>query len=406
MTSEERREIRYQRRKKRRQEKRKKYESEQHFSEVFSYKNLYKSYLKCRRGVAWKSSTQKYISQAPLNVYRTYEQLKKGTYKSKGFYEFDLYERGKKRHIRSVTIDERVVQKCLCDNSLVPAVTRSFIYDNGASMEGKGYHFAIRRIVGHLRRHYRKHGTKGYVLLFDFSKFFDNVSHKIVQDVLNNKFEDEKLLKIQMHFVNAFGDCGMGLGSQISQTLALASADKLDHAIKENMRIQGYGRYMDDGYLIHESKEYLQQCLAEIKKICDELEITLNFKKTQIVKLTHGFTWLKCRFYLLESGKVVKKIYKRSVTKERQKIKKLHKLYKLGRLELSSIHDCVQSWISYALQFDATKTVVNLIRQLIALFGVQDTKKLVRTKKLRHNSIRQKMRYIQYLTHHLDMIGV
>lgn len=34
-----------------------------------------------------------------------------GTWKTKGFFAFDLMERGKLRHIRSVHIAERVVQR-------------------------------------------------------------------------------------------------------------------------------------------------------------------------------------------------------------------------------------------------------------------------------------------------------
>lgn len=369
MTSEERREARYQRRKAKRDEKKKRHKEEQDFEQVFSYKHLYKSYLKCRRGVAWKASTQKYIVQAPLNVYRTHQQLLSGKFKTQGFFEFDLYERGKHRHIKSVTINERVVQRCLCDYSLVPVIGRTFIYDNGASMENKGYHFAIRRIVRHLQYHYRKHGTDGYILLFDFSKFFDNVSHRVVEEILQKKFSDERLIKLQMHFVNAFGDSGMGLGSQISQTMALASANKLDHAIKEKMHIKCYGRYMDDGYLIHESKEYLQECLAEIQKICDMLEITLSAKKTQIVKLTHGFTWLKTRFFLLPSGRIVRRIYKRSVTRMRQKLKKYKKLVTAGKMTEEDVNASWQSWRAYAMNFDSWHTIQNMETLYESLFG-------------------------------------
>ena len=169
MTSEERREARYQRRVKRRAEKKKKnYSSCDDFDQVFSYENLYRSYKKCRQGVAWKASVQKYITQAPLLINQTYERLQDGTFRSSGFYEFDLNERGKLRHIKSVTINERVVQRCLCDYALVPMVGRTFIYDNGASMEHKGYTFSIKRLCQHLREHYRKYGTDGYILLFDF----------------------------------------------------------------------------------------------------------------------------------------------------------------------------------------------------------------------------------------------
>ena len=323
MTSEERREARYQRRVKRRAEKKEKnYSGCDDFDQVFSYGNLYRSYKKCRRGVAWKASVQKYITQAPLLLNQTYDRLQDGTFRSGGFYEFDLNERGKLRHIKSVTINERVVQRCLCDYALVPVLGRTFVYDNGASMEHKGYTFSIKRLCQHLREHYRKYGTDGYILLFDFSKFFDNVSHEVIKKIMFREFTDKKIIGLTMHFVRMFGDVGLGLGSQISQTFALASANRLDHYVKEVCRIRGYGRYMDDGYLIHESKEYLQGCLDGIRRICKELGIVLNEMKTQIVKLTHGFKYLKTRFYLLDTGRVVRKIHKKSITRQRKKLKK------------------------------------------------------------------------------------
>ena len=370
MTSEERREARYQRRHAAREAKKAaRLESHNDFSEVFSYDNLYQSYKRCRRGVSWKASVQRYISTAPLQVYKTYIKLQNGTYKSPGFYEFDLYERGKKRHIRSTLIGERVVQRCLCDNALVPVLCPTFVYDNGASMKNKGYDFCMRRMKQHLHEHYRKHGQEGYILLFDFSKFFDNVSHKLLSKIFNNSFTDESLIKLSMHFVEMFGDVGLGLGSQISQVLALASANKLDHFVKEVLRIRGYGRYMDDGYLIHKSKKMLQKCLRAIEKICELLEIKLNRKKTHIVKLAHGFIWLKARFYLTKTGKVVMKICKASITRMRRKIKKLYKKFKQGCICAKDIHNSWQSWQGYARKFTSWHTLRNMKRLFNRLFS-------------------------------------
>lgn len=358
MTSEERREARYQRRKARRAEKK----AAQcamcdNFDWVFSYEHLYHSYKMCRRNVAWKASVQKYMTQAPLNVLQTYTRLMNGKFKTTGFFEFDIMERGKKRHIRSVTISERVVQRCLCDYAPVPVLCRTFVYDNGASMKNKGYTFASKRLTQHLHEHYRKHGQDGYILLFDFSKFFDRVSHKLVKGILHKEFSDERLLALTEHFIDAFGSIGMGLGSQISQILALASANRLDHYIKEVCGIRGYGRYMDDGYLIHPDKAYLQKCLEGIKAICDELEITLNTKKTQIVKLSHGFTYLKVHYYLLPSGKVVKKIYRRSVTKMRHKLKSFQQKVADGIMTYKDVYQSWQSWRAYAANFNAYRTI-------------------------------------------------
>lgn len=368
MTSEERREARYRRRVAAREAKKAKYADADSFERVFSYRNLYRSYRCCRRGVAWKASVQKYVANAPLNLLHTYKQLHSGKYRSPGFFEFDIFERGKARHIRSTIIGERVVQRCLCDNALVPMMERTLIYDNGASMKDKGYDFALDRLTRHLREHYHKHGNEGYVLLFDFSKFFDNVDHGVIKAQLHREFTDTRILGLTEHFIGMFGPVGLGLGSQISQVLALVSANRLDHVIKEELHIRGYGRYMDDGYLIHPSKDYLKACLARIREVCKELGITLNEKKTQIVKLSRGFTWLKARIYLTDSGKVVKKIYKRSVTRMRRKLKKLAVKLREGKMSFEDVRATWQSWKSYAARFHAWHTVQSMGKLYNSLF--------------------------------------
>lgn len=393
MTSEERRELRYQRRKARREEKKKEKHAKK-FREVFSYGNLYRSYKKCRRGVSWKASVQKYIVQAPVMVQQAKQLLWTGKFRSTGFHEFDLFERGKKRHIKSVTMGERVVQKCLCDNALVPFVESSFIYDCGASIKGKGYHFALNRLTRQLQWHYRKYGTEGYVLLFDFHHFFENVSHEVVFKALDRMGLDPSVRNLTKHFVRCFGDRGMGLGSQISQTMALLSANSLDHYVKEELKIKGYGRYMDDGYLIHKDKDFLKQCLSAIRRVCGELGIVLNEKKTQIVKLSRGFTYLKARIYITETGKILRKIYKRSVTRMRQKMKKFRRMVQDGWMKLDTVRLSAQCWISYALNFDAVGTVKSMVNLIYDIFGFEEAHKILIVKNPKHGATYKKRLFV------------
>ena len=46
---------------------------------------------------------------------------------------------------------------------------------------------------------------------------------------------------------------------------ALYYLDPVDRLVKEKFRIEHYTRYMDDMVLIHENKEYLQNCLKQIR---------------------------------------------------------------------------------------------------------------------------------------------
>lgn len=143
MTSAERREIRYQRRKAKREEARRKRSMAcGDFEEVFSFRHLYLSGKKCCKGVYWKSSTQRYIGNIIPNIALTERSLNEGNFYHRGFHEFTIMERGKKRYIRSVHITERAVQKCLCDYCIVPIYSSSFIYDNSASLKHRGMDFS------------------------------------------------------------------------------------------------------------------------------------------------------------------------------------------------------------------------------------------------------------------------
>lgn len=313
--------------------------------------------MECRRGVSWKGSVQSLISEAPLRINKIYHSLHNGSFKSKGFVSFDICERGKQRHIRSIDLDTRIVQRCLCNDSLVPVLTRKFIYDNGAAIRGKGYTFAVNRAVRHLRQYYRAHGTDGYILLFDFSKFFDSISHRLLKSIIQHEYSDDRIVNLLSYFIDEFGDVGIGLGSQISQILALAAADRIDHTIKEQLHIRYYGRYMDDGYLIHSSKSFLIHCLDVLKRVCSELGIIINWKKTQIIKLSRGFTFLKVRFNLTRSGKIIRRVNRRSVNTMKHKLRSLS-----TSASLDDITTSFNSWSGYMRHFNAHRTYLNMLQ--------------------------------------------
>lgn len=161
---------------------------------------------------------------------------------------------------------------------------------------------------------------------------------------------------------------GLGLGSQISQILALLIADKIDHYIKEVCHVKWYGRYMDDGYVIAKTKEELSDILREIIRLSSEIGLSINVKKTHIVKLTHGFTYCKKRFLITSTGKIVMKICKTSITRERRKLKKHLLKLESGKMTLSEVYAGYASWRSYAMQGNAYRTIGNMDKLYSKLF--------------------------------------
>lgn len=291
-------------------------------SELFSFKNLYNSYLKCCKGVNWKTSTKTFKLRAIQLLSKLRDDLINKKYKSKGFSEFEIRERGKIRQIKAVHISERVVQKCLCDYWLCPLLTKRLIYDNGATVKNKGLSFALSRTKCHLQRYGRKFGNIGYVLTFDFSKFFENIDNERLKNKVSKLTSDDDIFDLYCYFIDQFGKKGLGLGSQISQISALFYLNSIDHYFKENMQCRFYARYMDDGYIIHNDKKFLQLCKIKLCELARLENINVNEKKTKISKL-ENFKFLKRHWRLSPQNFVKIKPFHKTISRLKKRFAKL-----------------------------------------------------------------------------------
>lgn len=371
--SDKRHEARYQRRKQMREQKRAaKVGMYDDFNRVANADNLCAAFKRAKRGVSWKESVQRYEASLLPNVLETKRKLLAGEDVRRGFVEFTVNERGKTRHIKSVHISERIVQKCLCEEVLSPLLERPLIYDNGASIKGKGTQFALKRLVTHLRRFYRANGNsnEGYALQIDFRKFFDSIDHRSLARQLAPQICDRRIRNLLWSFIQAFGpEKSLGLGSEVSQICAVFFPNAVDHFIKEKLRIKYYGRYMDDLYLIHASKEYLKDCLRQIKDLCATLGITLHEKKTRIVRLTQGVNFLKGRYFLLKTGKIIRLPSKDSTVRMRRKLKKYKGLCDKGKMAAADVRTSYQSWRGcFRKRFNAYYKIKRMDRLYSGLF--------------------------------------
>lgn len=330
---------------------------------------LNKASREAARGVSWKVSVQRYRRHNLRNIVLTKKDLLEGNEICRGFIHFDLWERGKLRHISSVHFYERVAQKSLTQNALIPAIAPTLVSSNSANMKGKGTDYAIKTLKRQLARHYRKHGSEGYILQIDFSDYFASIAHEPVKQIISDALDDERVIALAHHLVDVQGDVGLGLGSEPNQILAVALPNKVDHFVLEMLGVEAYGRYMDDSYCIHMDKEYLKVVLELIRWKCGQLGITLHEKKTRIVKLSRGFTFLKKRFFYTETGRIVVRPCRQSITNARRKLKKLHGFYARNEMTFEQVWQSYQSVRGFFLQYDAYGTVMSMDALFKELFG-------------------------------------
>ena len=77
--------------------------------------------------------------------------------------------------------------------------------------------------------------------------------------------------------------------------------------------------------------------LEAIKKLADEIGLILNMRKTRIVRIDKPFRILQIQYWLIDTGRVVKKINPKSVTRERKKIKAYKRQLDLGKSILQQL---------------------------------------------------------------------
>ena len=359
MDSIERKERRYQRRKAARTEVAKSY-GDKGFEDVFSFKQLYESAKKACKNARWKTSTINFETFLLSSIRKIYLNLVNGTRNFKSFQSFITIEHGKLRHIDALPIADRAMQKCLCLFLLTSMYSRSFILDNSASLKGKGMDFALERLKKQLRDHYRKYGLEGGIYQFDFKSYFQSIPHDKIKERLATKLTNEELYALMCDLIDDFRLLstadpnseyykGVGLGSEISQIIALDYTSPIDHYVKDVCGIKGYGRYMDDGYVISNSIEELFDISDMLHQLAQSMGLKINDKKNIITPFKHhSFTFLKMRFTLTDTGHVIMKIGRRGVKSMRRKLKIFRDWVDEGKLQFADVATSYQSWRGHA----------------------------------------------------------
>lgn len=341
---------------------------------------LYDAYIKSKKGCDWKPQIQKFEMSYLLSLSKIQQDLNNGSYTFSHGTNFVLHERGKTRYVTGDDIQDRVVKHAICDEVLIPSIKRYLIHDNGASLEGKGISFTRKRLEVHLHRYFNRYrSTEGYILLMDFSKYYDNIQHDILIHLLEQYVQDHKsrqlirqaidMSKVDVSYLSdeEFAQCmdsvfnsieyakidpqlltgerfmrkHLNIGDQISQGAGIAYRIPVDNYIKIVKQVEFYGAYMDDSYAIHQSRSFLEGLLTDVTKIAKEHGIIINQNKTRICKLSDMWRFLQVQYSLTNTGRVVHKINPKRITTMRRKMKKL-----AGRLSQDEFTNLYRSWFS------------------------------------------------------------
>lgn len=313
--------------------------------EYLDFRNMYKGLKRSCKNVRWKTSVTQFEMNGLKNTAKSIRNIKTGKYRLSKYQKFIIYE-PKLRHITATRIVDRQIQRSLCDTTIYRLLTKSFIYSNAACQVGKGTDFALNDFKKQLRKHYQHYGTDGYYLKCDVHHFFESINHDILKEKLRKKISDKHILFMLFEVIDSFGEVGLGLGSQISQLLALFYLDEMDHYIKEKLKIKTYTRYMDDFILVSNNKQTLLLAKQFINKHLQSLKLSLNHKTT-LQKVSYGIMYLQWKFIITNTGKILMLVSAKRETKRRHKLKRLLHNYIQGTLSPENFYTFLQSSKAY-----------------------------------------------------------
>ena len=337
------------------------------FEKVIDFGNMYRAFRKSKCGKGYRRSSARFDLAALDGVNTLIRQLKDKTYQISDYTEFKVYE-PKERLIQTTSFKEKVIQHSLCDHVLMPRLQEVFIKDNCAGQIGKGTLFGLDRLGEQMQEFYRKYGSAGYILKCDIKKFFYNIQHEPLKDIIRYWFSDPDVCWLCELFVDSTKGAGIPLGNQINQGFALLYLDGMDKLIQHELGIEYYGRYMDDFYLIHPSKKYLRHCLEVLTAYLDTLGLTLN-GKTQIFPFKNGISFLGFHTYITDKGKPARRLKNQNKRNARRKFVRMARLAADGKVPEKKFWDSYNAWKNHASHGNCAGLIRDIDRSISAVLS-------------------------------------
>ena len=309
------------------------------FDRITSFENLYTASGKALRGKKTTPQAAAWWCDLEPEIIRLEEDLRSGAYRPGPYRTFTIYE-PKQRRIAAVEIRDRVVHHAIC-HVIEPLLDRRMIFDSYACRTGKGAHAAVQRA-----QHYARHFS--FALKCDIRKYFETIDHAALKRILSRKIKDAALLRLLDIIIDhpvpghAPGT-GLPIGALTSQLFANLYLDKLDHYLKEDVRVKGYLRYMDDFLLFAASKAQLRQWLQVVRAFTDDrLKLELKDEASRLAPVSQGVPFLGFRIF---PGLI--RLDRRHLVRFRRNVRMREQAYANGDIDEAELSRSVNSLIAH-----------------------------------------------------------
>jgi len=360
--------------------------------EVFSFGNIYRCYLACRRNKRNTINALRFEINAEENILKLERELKTRTYRPSRSILF-ASRKPKLREIFAADFRDRVVHHVLVDY-LERIYEPIFIHDSYACRKDKGTHAAVMRLQSFLRKVSKNGRARAHYLQLDVKDFFTSINKNILFGFMKKKISNKDILwlteKVLFHdptesFIlrdrdnvinkippnkSLFGKSnlrGLPIGNLTSQFFANVYMNELDQFVKHSLKAKYYIRYVDDLVLLSDNLDILMKWRQDIEGfLAEKLSLGLHPKRRKLQPISNGIDFLGYitrRDYILVRRRVINNLRSRLRYFERndervviarspsgatrQSIFKARLLQPLSRLRNDNRRACLQSYLSH-----------------------------------------------------------
>lgn len=283
------------------------------YSKITSIENLQLADGKARKGKADQYGVKAHDKNRCANILLLQRMLISKKYTTSAYTTFTVYEPKERIVYRLPYFPDRITHHAVM-NVLEPIFVSLFTADTYSCIKGKGIHAAARAVKLALKD---IAGTT-YCLKLDVKKFYPNIDHHILKQILRRKIKDNDLLWLLDGIIDSAE--GLPIGNYLSQYFANLYLTYFDHWLKEQKRVNYYFRYCDDLVILSDSKPYLHALLAEIRGyFTTKLNLTIKQNYQVFPVAARGIDFVGYVFYHSHTRlrKSIKKNFARMLAKRK-----------------------------------------------------------------------------------------
>jgi len=252
------------------------------------------------------------------------------------------------RRLGIPTVTDRFIQQAITQ-VLTPLFEPLFSEHSYGFRPGRSAHQAVKQAQACVQAGY------GWSVDLDLEKYFDRVNHDILMSRVARVVKDKQVLKlIRAYLESGMMESGMVIGSDegvpqgspLSPLLSNIMLDDLDKELEK--RGHKFVRYADDCNIYVKTPRAGERVMESVKKFLEKkLKLKVNTKKSKVDRATRvkflGFSFYKYK------GEVRIRVAKRSLERFREKLRRLTKRTRSGKLEdiIQEINRYLIGWMGY-----------------------------------------------------------